>query len=201
MRVAAETQLGKAKNGDDSQELAAGMIEECDNLLQMIDTMLMISKEESGISGRGEKKVDLSQIIRDAFELFSPLAEEKGVRLLNHVPDRLETMGDAAGLQRMIINLLENAIKYTPAGGMVTVSSFVENGRIKIAFSDTGIGIAEEDIPHIFKRLYRCDRSRSQQGFGLGLSLALAVAHAHGGDITVVSRPGKGSTFTVILSR
>jgi signal transduction histidine kinase len=110
-------------------------------------------------------------------------------------------MGDAAGLQRMIINLLENAIKYTPAGGMVTVSSFVENGRIKIAFSDTGIGIAEEDIPHIFKRLYRCDRSRSQQGFGLGLSLALAVAHAHGGDITVVSRPGKGSTFTVILSR
>ena len=201
MRVAAETQLGKAKNGDDSQELAAGMIEECDNLLQMIDTMLMISKEESGISGRGEKKVDLSQIIRDAFELFSPLAEEKGVRLLNHVPDRLETMGDAAGLQRMIINLLENAIKYTPAGGMVTVSSFVENGRIKIAFSDTGIGIAEEDIPHIFKRLYRCDRSRSQQGFGLGLSLALAVAHAHGGDITVVSQPGKGSTFTVILSR
>jgi len=201
MRVAAETHLGKAKNGDDSQELAAGTIEECDNLLQMIDTMLMISKEESVISKRSEEKVDLSQIIQDAFELFYPLAEEKGVRFLNQVPDRLEMMGDAAGLQRMIVNLLENAIKYTPAGGMVTVSSFIEDGRIKIAFSDTGIGISEEDIPHIFKRLYRCDRSRSQQGFGLGLSLALAVAHAHGGDIAVVSRLGKGSTFTVTLSR
>lgn len=110
-------------------------------------------------------------------------------------------MGDAAGLQRMIINLLENAIKYTSAGGMVTVSSFIENSRIKIAFIDNGIGISGEDIPHIFKRLYRCDRSRSQQGFGLGLSLALAVARAHGGDIAVVSRLGEGSTFTVTLSQ
>jgi len=201
MRVAAETELGKAKYSDDSQELAAGTIEECDNLLHMIDTMLLISKEESGISERGGKRVDISQIIREAFELFSPIAEEKGIRFLNRVSDDIVITGDFHGLQRMIINLMENAIKYTPAGGIVTVLSNIENDHIKIILNDTGIGISGEDMPHIFKRLYRCDRSRSQQGFGLGLSLALAVAHAHGGDITVESRLGKGSTFTVILPR
>ena len=84
---------------------------------------------------------------------------------------------------------------------MVTVLSHIENDIIRIVFQDTGIGISEVDIPHIFKRLYRCDRSRSQQGFGLGLSLALAVARAHLGDITATSQLGKGSTFTVILPR
>jgi signal transduction histidine kinase len=101
----------------------------------------------------------------------------------------------------MIINLLENAIKYTPAGGMVTVLAHVKDDVIRIIFQDTGIGISEEDMPHIFERLYRCDKSRSQQGFGLGLSLAIAVAHAHFGDITVTSQRGKGSTFTVILPK
>lgn len=201
MRVAAETELSKAEWQDDSKELAAGTIEECDNLLQMINTMLMISQEESGISGRVKEPVDMSQIIKEAFELFSPIAEEKGLYLLNRVPDSLMITGDFHGLQRMIINLLENAIKYTPAGGSVAVSSCVENDDVQITVHDTGIGISDEDMPHIFQRLYRCDQSRSQQGFGLGLSLALAVAHAHRGDITVASRLGKGSTFTVILPR
>jgi signal transduction histidine kinase len=194
-------ELIKAECGEDSQKLAASNIEECDNLLQMIDTMLMISKEESGISARVKEPVDLSQIIKDAFELFSPIAKEKGIQCLNLVPDNVVVVGDFNGLQRMIINLLENAVKYTSAGGMVTVLSHIEDDFISIVFQDTGIGISEEDIPHIFKRLYRCDKSRSQQGFGLGLSLARAVANAHLGDITATSQLGKGSIFTVILPR
>lgn len=201
MRVAAETELGNAGSCEDDQKFAASIIEECDNLIQMINTMLMISKEESGIFERGTEPVDLSQIIKDAFELFSPIAQEKGIQCLNLVPDNVTLRGDFQGLQRMIINLLENAIKYTPAGGMVTVLAHIEDDIIKIVFQDTGIGISEEDIPHIFERLYRCDRSRSQQGFGLGLCLAIAVAHAHHGDITATSQHGKGSTFTVILPR
>ncbi len=201
MRMAAEMELDNPTCGEEGQKLAANMIEECDNLLQMINTMLMISKEESGISGREKEPVDLSRIVKDAFELFSPIAKEKGVQCLNQVSDNMVVMGDLHGLERMVINLLENAIKYTAAGGRVTVLSHSENGVVKIIFNDTGIGISEEDIAHIFKRLYRCDRSRSQQGFGLGLSLALAVAHAHHGDITVSSKPGEGSTFTVILPR
>lgn len=199
MRVAAETALGKAGLDADEHDLAAGIVEECDNLLQMIDTMLMISKEESGILGKEKKQVDISRIIRDAFELFSPIAEEKGIQFENQSPDDVVLMGDFHGLQRMIINLMENALKYTPTGGKVTISLDFEKNRIRIALLDTGIGIATEDLPHIFKRLYRCDRSRSQDGFGLGLSLALAVARAHGGDIHVESDPGKGSTFTAIL--
>lgn len=201
MRIAAEVELNKAECSEDSQELAASNIEECDNLLQMIDTMLMISKEESGLSEKVKEPVDLSQIIKDAFELFSPIAKEKGIQCLNHVPDNVDIVGDFHGLQRMVINLLENAIKYTPAGGKVTVSSHIEDDIIRIVFQDTGIGISEEDMPHIFERLFRCDRSRSHHGFGLGLSLSLAVAHAHHGDITATSQLGKGSTFTAILPR
>lgn len=201
MRVAAEAELSKADCCEDCQKLAADIIEDCDDLLQMINTMLMISKEESGISERVKEPVDLSQIIKDAFDLFAPIAEEKGIQCFNQVPDNVTFDGDFHGLQRMIINLLENAIKYTPAGGKVTVFAHTDNDVIKIAFQDTGIGISGEDMPHIFKRLYRCDKSRSQQGFGLGLSLALAVAHAHGGDITATSQYGKGSVFTVTLPR
>jgi two-component system sensor histidine kinase BaeS len=99
------------------------------------------------------------------------------------------------------VNLLDNAIKYTPAGGSVSVTLQDENDPIDIVVHDTGIGISEEDLPLIFSRLYRCDSSRSQPGFGLGLSLALAVARAHGGNITAASQPGRGSTFTVTLAR
>ena len=101
----------------------------------------------------------------------------------------------------MVVNILENAIKYTPTKGTVTISLDDLNGQIVITFHDTGIGISEEDQPHIFRRLYRCEPSRSQPGFGLGLSLALAIARAHGGNITVTSVLGKGSTFKVILPR
>ena len=103
-------------------------------------------------------------------------------------------------IQRMIANLMDNAIKYTPSGGAVDVSVHAHEGQTAvITVSDTGIGISQDDLPHIFERFYRCDPSRSLAGIGLGLSLARAIAMAHGGDITVTSRRGKGSTFTATL--
>jgi signal transduction histidine kinase len=109
--------------------------------------------------------------------------------------------GDRNRLQRMAANLLDNAIKYTPSGGRVIVSVRGNAETAILAVSDTGIGIAEQDLPRIFERFYRGDRSRSRAGSGLGLSLARAIATAHGGSITVSSSPGKGSTFTVDLPR
>jgi signal transduction histidine kinase len=101
-------------------------------------------------------------------------------------------------IQRMIANLLDNAIKYTPAGGSIEVTiSTGTNDAVAIAVKDTGVGISEKDMPRIFERFYRCDPSRSEAGIGLGLSFARAIARAHGGDISVFSKPGKGSTFTV----
>ncbi len=199
IRGLAESELSKGKPNDLFQSFAADIIEECDSLLQMINTMLAISEAEAGISGIFQKQVDLIPIIRKALELFRPLAEEKGIHLVSQASGSAYVWGDIHRLQRMIVNLLENAIKFTHFGGSVTVSINEENEQILIAVHDTGIGISKDDLPHIFKRLYRCDASRSEPGFGLGLSLAQAIVKSHGGDIKAESTPGKGSTFTVSL--
>jgi signal transduction histidine kinase len=201
MRVAAETELRTGNNPAVGDGLAPEIIEECDHLLQMIDTMLLIAKEESGISDREKEKVDLGQLVGDAVELFSPIAEEKGIQFEKALPNDLVIQGSFRSLQRMITNLLENALKYTPSGGKVTVLLQPAVDHIKIVVSDTGVGISKNDLPHIFERLYRCDQSRSEPGFGLGLSLVLAVVHAHGGEIHVESEAEKGSIFTVMLPR
>lgn len=201
IRGLAESELNTGKSSDKCQELAADTIEECDYLLQMINTMLEISETEAGVAEFAKEEVDMVGVIRDTCELFRPIAENKGVRFISKLPNRALVLGDIHGLQRMIVNLLENAIKYTPSRGTVTISLHDDKGQIVMAIHDTGIGISEGDLPHIFKRLYRCDTSRSQPGFGLGLSLAMAVVRAHGGDITATSRLGEGSTFKVILPR
>jgi len=201
IRGLAESKLKVGNPYDDSQNLAADIIEECDYLLQMINTLLEISETEAWAGKLVKEQVDMAGIIQDALELFRPIAEEKGLTLISQVPDHIHVPGEIQGLKRIIVNLLENAIKYTPSGGTVTTSVQTDKGQIIIFIQDTGIGISEEDLPHIFERLYRCDTSRSEPGFGLGLSLALAVARAHGGDITVTSHPGKGSTFKVTLIR
>jgi heavy metal sensor kinase len=201
IRGLAEAELNAGKSGDESKKLAADTVEECDNLLHMINTMLEIAEMEAGIAEASKVQVELTQVISEALDLFRPIAEEKGIRLVSQVPDRVPVRGSLHGLQRIIVNLLDNAIKYTPAGGSVSVNLRAENDPIEIVVHDTGIGISEEELPLIFNRLYRCDSSRSQPGFGLGLSLALAVARAHGGNITATSQPGRGSTFTVTLAR
>ena len=104
-------------------------------------------------------------------------------------------------IQRMLSNLLDNAIKYTPSGGTVNVTVSESKAQVVVAFEDTGVGISQADLPRIFERFYRCDQSRSQAGIGLGLSLARAIARAHGGDITVISTPNQGSIFTVTLPK
>ena len=101
----------------------------------------------------------------------------------------------------MIANLLDNALKYTPAAGRVAISLIEDGSQVKLSITDTGVGISAHELSRIFERFYRCDRSRAQGGNGLGLSLALAIVRAHGGDISVTSTLGQGSTFTVVLTR
>ena len=185
---------------DDYKMMGAGIIEECDRLLDMINTMLMISKTEAGIGDLRQETIDIAQVVRNACELFQPIAEDKKVSLICSTPETLLFLGDNRLIQRMIANLLDNAIKYTPSSGNVDI--FVKTShhrKTEIYIKDTGIGVSPEDLPHIFERFYRCDQSRSQEGVGLGLSLARTIALAHGGDITVTSQTDKGSTFTVVL--
>ena len=198
IRGISEVSLTTGASEKEYENMAASTVEECDRLLDMINTMLVISKTEAGVNKLDAKQLDIGAVVRDACELFRSPAEDKDLRLVCDVPGNFNISGDNRMIQRMIANLLDNAIKYTPAGGSVEVTvNTGNNGAVAIAVKDSGSGISENDIPHIFERFYRCDPSRSEAGIGLGLSFARAIARAHGGDISVFSKPGQGSTFTV----
>jgi heavy metal sensor kinase len=200
IRGMAEITLTTGESLSGYQAMAASAIEECDRLLDMINTMLMISRTEAGVDRPIREEIDLACLIRDACNLFRTMAEDKGLTLDCDIPERCSITGDIRAIQRMLANLVDNAIKYTASGGTVRVvmPEWSENNTV-ITVTDTGCGISEADLPHIFERFYRCDQSRSRSGTGLGLSLARAIARAHGGDISVESRPGHGSAFTVSL--
>ena len=200
IRGTAEVTLTSGKSTDEYETMAANTIEECDRLLEMINAMLDISEVESGASRLKTKELDITAVIRNACDLFQPIAEDKGIIIVSKVPAECRVYGNIQSLQRLVANLLDNALKYTPSGGTVTVSADGNEDQVVISFNDTGIGISENDLPNIFKRFYRCDQSRSKVGVGLGLSLAKAIAKAHGGDVTATSMPGKGSTFTVMFT-
>ncbi len=202
IRGMAEVTLTTGKGIEEYENMAAGTVEECDRLLDMINTMLMITKTESGVHPLDCRQVDMPRLVRDACELMETVAEDKGLRLACETPETFSLVGDPRMIQRILANLLDNAIKYTPSGGSVGVSlSAIDGGEALVTVQDTGMGIPPDDLPHIFERFYRCDQSRSEPGTGLGLSLARALARAHQGDITVTSTLGQGSTFTLTLPR
>jgi len=202
IRGEAEQALSGSGSGsrEDYEAMAASAIEECDRLIEMINTMLFISRTEAGVTQPELAEMDIAALVRDACRLFQAAAEEKGIALDGRGPERLALSGDVRLLQRMLGNLLDNAIKYTRANGRVDVAvRSPAGGRVEIEVRDNGPGISATDLPHVFERFYRGDPSRSQTGAGLGLSFARAVARAHGGEITAASAPGDGSTFTVTL--
>ena len=197
IRGIAEMTLTDEKSIKDYKDMAVNTIEECDSLIEMINTMLDITEAEAGVNGTTDEEFDVVTIISEACELFRPVADEKRIELTYSLPDVLPFQGAKKKMQRIVTNILENAIKYTPEQGKIAVSATAENGKIQIVFNDTGVGIPDEDMPHIFERFYRCDRSRPQGGVGLGLSLAKAYTGAMNGFINVTSAVSKGSTFTL----
>ncbi len=201
MRTVAEMSLAgggrKAKNG----ALAVNVIEECDRLLEIINTTLDIAEAESGAAKLKISDVDLVDLVLDACDLFQTVAEDNQVIVTTQLPKQCRVSGDRQRLQRVFANLLDNALKYTPTGGRVAISLIEDGTQVKLAITDTGIGISAHELSHIFERFYRCDRSRAQGGNGLGLSLALAIMRAHGGGIAVTSTLGQGSTFTMVMAR
>jgi heavy metal sensor kinase len=200
IRGAAEMALTNSTS-EEHRAFAATMIEDCDRLINIINTMLDIAEAESGAAEITLEEVDIARLTKRACELFQAIAEENSINITTDLPDSCVVYGEARKLQRMVANLLDNALKYTPPEGTVTVSVNADNGEVAISISDTGVGISEDDLPHIFKRFYRCDISRAKGGTGLGLSLVQAIVHSHGGSVNATSRPGMGSTFTVTLTQ
>jgi len=200
MRGAAEIALTTGKSRADLERMGADTIEACDRLLNMINTMLAISKTEAGVGDMQTRDIDIDEIVLDACELFDPLALDRSIDLRCEAVAGKRINGDISMIQRMIANLMDNAIKYTPSGGRVDVTSRSDtNGQVVVSVQDTGIGISADDLPYVFDRFYRCDPSRSTSGSGLGLSLVRAVAEAHNGQVVVSSNVGEGSRFQVIF--
>ena len=198
IRGIAETTLTGEQTGEHYQQLAGSTIEECDRLLHLINTMLDLAETEAGLTPNMEL-LDLSGLIEDACDLYQPLAAENDLQLDSKLTQRISINGNKQFLQRLISNLLDNAIKYTAAGGRISITQEVVGPDVLIQITDTGMGISQDDLPNIFERFYRCDQSRSKPGTGLGLCLALAIAKAHWGNISVQSTVSKGTQFTVSL--
>jgi signal transduction histidine kinase len=197
IRGIAEMTLVADKPIEDFREMATSTVEECDTLIGIVDTMLDITEVEAGVSTPQRQEFDLAALIRGACELFSPLAGEKGIALTAELPESLAIESDKKRMQRIVTNILENALKYTPEKGSVRISAVAVAGEVRLDFADTGIGISAGDLPHIFERFYRGDRSRARGGVGLGLSLVKAYTESLNGTIAVASAVDQGCTFTL----
>ncbi len=188
-------------SGDGARSLADAVTEETSAMLDMIDVMLEISRTDAKIETSPRVELDVSVLVEETVALFRPLAADRGVELAFAAPDGpVCYSGHRAKFQRLLGNLTENAVKFTPAGGQIAWSvARLPGGGVRLAVSDTGCGIAADDIPHVFTRFWRADSSRHCPGNGLGLALVKAIATSYGGSVVCESTLGKGTTFTVTL--
>ena len=199
VRASAERAAARRATSEEWATFAGTTIEECDRMLEILNCTLEIAEAEAGAAQLKLEDVDLSLLVGEARDLFTTLAEDAGIGLELEAPAHCVVRADRSRVQRIVANLLDNALKYTPAGGRVSVMLRDEGRWVSIDVKDTGNGVAAEDLPRIFERFYRGDGSRTGRGSGLGLSLARAFARAHGGDLTAVSALGAGSVFTLQL--
>jgi heavy metal sensor kinase len=200
-RLRASVEMALRDNADPAamREALADCMEESDRVISMIKTLMDIAEAEAGTLRLERRAVDLCQLIREVVEMYEYVAEEKKINVITDLPSSCEASVDPTRMRQAFGNLLDNAIKYTPPGGTVTIIASREAGRALVQFRDTGIGVPPEEQSRIWDRLYRGDKSRSQRGLGLGLSVVKAVVEAHGGHATVQSVLDQGSEFTIAL--
>ena len=173
---------------------------EVDSLTQMVQELLDLSSLESGRVPLRLQPVAVADILLPAIERFTPQAERAQIRLILDLPRGLPPiLADPERIQQVVRNLIHNALKFTPAGGQITILATPHEDEVHISVQDTGIGISAQDLPRIFERFYKSDRSRQSGGTGLGLAIARHMVQAHGGRIWVKSKEHKGSTFTFTL--
>lgn len=197
-----ELELGlRACPRSDSCDILATCSGEIQRLSRLVDTLLVLSNADAGKTDFNLQPVALCRILEDIVEQAKMLAEPKGIRVEFANGSSPIVRADAMRLKQLLLNLVDNAVKYTPERGQIRLSYHADNGHVEIRVADTGIGIDPKDVPRIFDRFYRADRSRSRSegSYGLGLSICKWIAEAHHGTIRVESAPGKGSTFLVRL--
>jgi signal transduction histidine kinase len=199
LRGNAEMTLREVSENSKAQEALADCVEESDRVLTILNTLLDVAEAEAGVMRLERASIDVCAIIAEVVELYEYIAEERRIIVKSDCTPPSLAYADKNRLRQVFANLLDNALKYTTAGGQVEISARTDGNTTSVKFRDTGIGIPREEQDKIWDRLYRGDKSRSQRGLGLGLSLVKAVVAAHKGTVTVESAPGCGSVFIVSL--
>ena len=202
MRTTAEVALRAPQAGDEQRAALEYIVAEIERTSHLVENLLLIAKADAGAAELKSRRVDVVEAIREACSEASVLARVKGLRFDAQLPETsLWVNGDRDALRRLFLILLDNAVKYTPAGGSMAVAVGAEDGHVVGTVRDTGIGIAPEHLPHVFDRFYRADRARSRTdgGAGLGLAIGRWIAEIHGGRLRVDSEPQRGSSFHVDL--
>jgi len=201
LRLSAESLLRSNEEGNDTTRGLNEVVIQSAELQEMLNTLLNIREAESGAVPLKKETLLLNQLIEDLIELYTYVAETKSIRITYHLPRDVWVSIDKNRFRQVISNLLDNAIKYTPEGGSISVSLEDRMDRVDIKVTDNGVGIESSEIDTIWNRLYRSRKTAEQPGFGLGLTLVKAIVEAHSGTVRVESAPGRGSTFTVRLYR
>ena len=196
-----ELALERPRTTEEYQQTLRSLAEDSSRLNLLVRDLLTLARVDSGQERLVLETMELDDLTEGVMETLMPLAEQRGVRLESGVIKPVEIVGDQTRLTQLLVNLVDNGLKYTPAGGAVTVSVHQDGPAAIIRVKDTGRGIPAGDVPHIFDRFYRVDsgRARSDGGTGLGLAICEWIVRAHGGQINVQSVEGQGSTFTVQL--
>ena len=202
LRGETEVALQQERATAEYKESLALIKDEAERLSRIVENLFMLARQPVDAPSLMSETVRLDELVTDCARAAQVLAAQKRLRLTvqGSLP-KVSMSGDDEMLKRMLLNLLDNAVKYTPAGGEIKIALGSQNGRAQIVVTDTGIGIPAEDQPRIFDRFYRVDKARSRAlgGAGLGLSIARWIVEGHGGSLSVESTPGRGSAFTVEL--
>jgi two-component system, OmpR family, heavy metal sensor histidine kinase CusS len=200
IRTTAELALRQNRPPEEYRRALIQIEAESRRMTELIEDLLTLARSDEGTPALDS--VNLAPVISQACAEREGMAIAKGVTLVDGYRDLdVAVMADAAMLKRLIVLLLDNAIKYTPAGGQVSVVARLSESDVRVEVSDTGVGITADDLPHIFERFWRADPARASGGTGLGLSLAQAIATAHGAMIEAESTPGVGSRLRFALKR
>ena len=196
-----EVALRLQRRPEEYQRILKSGLEEIERINYLVEGLLMLARADAGVLRLARRPVDLKGLSQEVCEQMKVVADERSISLHLGSLEPVSLLGDREHLRRLLLNVVDNAIKYTPAGGSVTLSLQSNNDWASLMISDTGIGLSKDEQQRIFGRFHRATetRSRDEKGVGLGLSIARSIAEAHGGRIDVESTPGQGSTFTVYL--
>ena len=183
------------------RDRAGSALEEVDRLAKIVDALFAISRLDAGEAQQEWTRFDLAPLAASTTEQMSLLAEDKGISVACQALGKVSVDGDRARIKQVVVNLLDNAIKYTPSGGSINLEVYARENKAVLEVSDTGIGIPAGALPHIFERFFRVDKARSRDagGAGLGLAIVKSICLAHGGQVSVESSEGQGSHFRVEL--